>query len=63
MYFSNFIRKFSQSLCTGYVQLWLSQEPDHTKWAKFESGIICLIKDKTENSYYLKLFDLEVRIY
>lgn len=50
-----------QSKATAVVQMFHAH-PDRNQWTKFKTGVACFIKDNVKKSYYVRLFDLTVRL-
>ena len=48
---------FIQAVCTGVVQLFVTEAP-HVTWLKKRTGVLCFTKDNARKSYFLQLFCL-----
>ncbi|XP_041128891.1 wiskott-Aldrich syndrome protein [Polyodon spathula] len=44
------------ALASAVVQVYLSLPPERSSWTKCNSGVVCLIKDYSERSYFLRLY-------
>ncbi|XP_050510456.1 actin nucleation-promoting factor WASL-like isoform X1 [Diabrotica virgifera virgifera] len=51
-----------QSLCTTVVQLYLTTPPDHSKWIKKTTGVLCFVKDNTKKNFFFRLFSIDRNI-
>lgn len=54
----NIVSQDGVTLATAIIQLYLSQKPDHSRWTKYQTGIICFVKDFSRKSYFFRLFSL-----
>lgn len=47
-----------QTLATGVVQLFVTDPPDHSTWRRSDAGVLCLVKDNQQRSYFFRLYCL-----
>lgn len=47
-----------QSLCSAVVQVYGADK--NSSWVKKCSGVACLVKDSTQRSYFIRVFDIKV---
>jgi hypothetical protein len=52
---------FFQSLATAVAQIYLALPSDRTEWTKLGAGVVCLVKDKQEKSFFIRFLDIKVR--
>lgn len=38
------------------MQLWTTDPPNHDKWFKRHTGVLCFVKDGSKRSYYFRLY-------
>jgi Wiskott-Aldrich syndrome protein len=49
---------FLQCLAAGVVQLFVTDPPDHSTWRRSDAGVLCLVKDNQQRSYFFRLYCL-----
>ena len=42
------------------AQLYLALPSDRTRWSKFGTGVVCLVKDKEQKSFFIRFLDIKV---
>ncbi|XP_058844231.1 actin nucleation-promoting factor WASL-like isoform X2 [Acipenser ruthenus] len=47
------------ALASAVVQVYLALPPDRSSWMKCHCGVVCLIKDYNERSYFLRLYSIK----
>ncbi|GFG33499.1 hypothetical protein Cfor_04970 [Coptotermes formosanus] len=47
-----------QCLAAGVVQLFVTDPPDHSTWRRSDAGVLCLVKDNQQRSYFFRLYCL-----
>lgn len=53
-----FLWLFLQALAIGVVQLFVTDPPDHSTWRRSDAGVLCLVKDNQQRSYFFRLYCL-----
>ncbi|KAG1671420.1 Wiskott-Aldrich syndrome protein [Nymphon striatum] len=53
--------KRCMTLATTVAQLYLTESPSHNRWVKKGCGAVCFVKDSTNRSYYIRLYDIDNR--
>lgn len=43
-------------MSTAVVQLFTTEAPAHSVWAKRVSGVACFIRDSSKRSYYIRVY-------
>ncbi|XP_059163971.1 actin nucleation-promoting factor WAS-like isoform X2 [Physella acuta] len=51
--------RFSTSLATGVVQLYLAEQADRNRWSKIHCGVACFVKDSSKRSFFFRLYDIK----
>lgn len=46
------------SQATAVAQLYLSEKPDHKKWTKKHTGVLCFIKDYKRKSFFFHVYNI-----